>query len=252
MRYELAEVVGVTGIAVDTIRYYQSVGLLHPPAHQGRLAIYDDSHLDRLRLVRSMSAKGLPLKVIAMLLARGERPESDQALLLALEKETTVPRYGGAELAQMLGVPRALVALVEHSGVAEAFRQEDGSIRYSEADLQSARGALKLLEHGMPARKLLGLAIRHDRATRKTIDEAIDLFDDYVRKRGAPRGEADPEAVADAFKELLPAVTALVAHHFQRVLIARALRRLKQSGEHQTLEVANRAASELRFRLRLQ
>lgn len=252
MRYSLAELVEKSGLAVDTIRYYQSIGLLHRPVHEGRLAIYDDSHVDRLRLVRSMSGKGLPLKVIAMLLAKQERADSDQVLLLALEQETAEPRYNTTEMARLLGVPRALVTLIERSGLLEGLVREEGTIRYSEADLQSARGALKLLRNGIPVRKLLGLATRHDRAMRKSIDEAIDLFNDYVRQQDQGATEASPETVANAFKELLPVVTALVAHHFQRVLIARALRRLKRRGEHQALEVANRAASEVRFRLRWQ
>ncbi len=249
MKYQLAELVAQSGLSVDTIRYYQSIGLLHPPAHEGRIAVYDESHLDRLRLVKSMSAKGLPLKVIAMLLAKGERPESDRALLLAIEKDTSEARYSGAELARLLGVPRALVSLVERSGLVDALRQEDGAISYSEADLQTARGALKLIRRGIPVRRLLGLAIRHDRAIRKTADEAIDLFNEHVRK--ARKGtEPNPEEVAEAFRELLPAATALVAHHFQRVLVARALRRLERANEERALEVASRAASDLRLRVR--
>lgn len=250
MRYQLAELVAVSGFSVDTIRYYQSIGSLHPPIHEGRLAIYDDSHLDRLRLIRSMSAKGLPLKVISTLLAKGEHPQSDRALLLAIEKETTASCYTAAELAKMLGVPRTLIGLVERSGLLEALRQEDGSIRYSEAEVQTARGALKFVKRGIPLRKLMELALRHDRAVRKSVDDAIDLFNDYVRKRGGRQVDADPEQVAEAFRELLPVVTALVAHHFQRVLVARALRRLKRGKEHRALEIASRAASDLRLRLR--
>ena len=36
------------GVAVDTIRYYQSKALLEPPRRQGRVAWYDDGHLERL------------------------------------------------------------------------------------------------------------------------------------------------------------------------------------------------------------
>ena len=36
------------GVSVDTIRYYQSKGLLDPPRREGRVAWYDDGHLDRL------------------------------------------------------------------------------------------------------------------------------------------------------------------------------------------------------------
>lgn len=249
MTYPLNELVRLSGIPVDTIRYYQSIRLLPSPGREGRNAMYDDTHLDRLRLVKSMAARGFSLKVIGMLLEKSARADSDRALLTAIEEETALTGYDGEEAARKLGIPHALLASVERAGLAEAQEQPDGSTRYSEADLRAARGALKILGYGFPLTRLLALAVKHDRAIRRTVDDAIDLFDRYVRKHGHGR-EADPEAIARAFKEILPIVTGLVAHHFQRVLVNRALKRLKRSGEHEPLKVALRVASETRLGVR--
>jgi DNA-binding transcriptional MerR regulator len=251
MAYSLAEVVQQSGVPVDTIRYYQTIRLLPGPGRDGRNAVYDETHLDRLRLIRSMATRGLSLKVIAMLLEKGERTESDRALLTAIEEETAEPGYDSATAARQLGIPPALLASVERAGLAEAQEQPDGSKRYSDGDLRVARGALKILGYGFPLTRLLALAIKHDRAVRKTVDGAIDLFDQYVRKR-TRGGEAEADAVASAFKEILPVVTGLVAHHFQRVLVNRALKRLKKSGDHGPLRIALKVASETRLGVRWQ
>lgn len=249
MAYSLADVVQQSGVPVDTIRYYQTIRLLPGPGRDGRNAVYDDSHLDRLRLIRSMAGRGHSLKVIAMLLERGERTESDRALLTAIEEEAAEPGFDSASAARRLGVPHALLASVERAGLAEAQEQADGSRRYSEGDLRVARGALKILGYGFPLTRLLAVAVKHDRSIRKTVDGAIDLFDQYVRKR-TRSSEADPEAVTAAFKEILPLVTGLVAHHFQRVLVNRALKRLKKSGDQESLRTALKVASETRLGVR--
>jgi DNA-binding transcriptional MerR regulator len=161
-------------------------------------------------------------------------------LLGAVEQEAEDLRFSSADLAERTGVPEEVLALVERVGLVEG-EAEPGSGRYSHADLRAARAAVKLLRHGFPLTRLIRLGLKHDRAMRKTIDEAIDLFDDHVRKAGQDE-EADPEAIAHAFRELLPAVTAVVAHHFQRTLVNRALSRLKRSGERRAYNVALEAA----------
>ena len=57
------------------------------------------------------------------------------------------------------------------------------------------------------------------------------------------------EAVADAFREMLPIVVSLVAQHFHRLLVGRALARIKQSGDKKAFRVAQRTAGEVRLRL---
>jgi hypothetical protein len=50
----------------------------------------------------------------------------------------------------------------------------------------------------------------------------VELFDEHVRKPirdTAPDADGASARTVDAFRELLPAVTMLVSHHFRRVLL---------------------------------
>lgn len=250
MEYEVADLASAAGLSVDTIRFYQTGGLLPLPGRAGRKAVYTQEHLERLLLIRSMAAKGLSLKAIRLLLSReaGSDASSDTALLAALEEESGDAAYTSDDLARQLGVPAALIRSVEETGLAEGQETADGRRRYSEGDLAAARGAIRLLGFGFPLTKLLALAVRHDRAIRKTCDSAIDLFDDHVRKKRGP-DEENGEDVAKAFRELLPLVTAVVAHHFQRVLVNQAMRRLKKKGDASTLSFALKVASKTKLKV---
>src|SRR5271166_3945634 len=69
-----------SGLSVDTIRYYQSKGLLDPPRRAGRVAWYDDGHIDRLDRIRTLQQRGFTLATIARLVS-GDLDAADEALL---------------------------------------------------------------------------------------------------------------------------------------------------------------------------
>lgn len=245
--YSLPELVRASAFPVDTIRYYQSLGLLDGPRHRGRTAVYNDSHLKRLRLIRSMSARGIPLKVVKSLVNGPKKDGVDRALVAAVKEKAGEARYTSAQFADLLGVPKGLLDLVDSSELREALAGETGENLYSDVDLEAARGVMRLLEYGLPITRLLELAVKHHRAIGRTVDEAIELFNAYVRRR---RGEGESvEVVADAFREMLPIVVSLVAQHFHRLLVGRALKRIKQSGDKKILRLAQRTAGEVRLRL---
>jgi len=184
--------------------------------------VYDGTHLQRIERIQSLSARGVSLKGIADLLAHTEVTDSDQVLLAALERESAASHYAADEVATRLDIPRTLLAALERSGLVDSETGDPGRGRvYTDADLEVGKGAVKLLRYGFPITQLLGLALKHDRAVRKTVDAAIDLFDAHVARPA--RKDTPTRAVAEAFRDLLPVVTALVAHHFQRVLVNRAL-----------------------------
>ena len=60
-RDELAD---KTGLAVRTIRYYHSAGVLPQPLRRGRNVMYDASHLERLELIRELHERGLTIPAI--------------------------------------------------------------------------------------------------------------------------------------------------------------------------------------------
>ncbi len=242
----IAELAKQSRLPIDTIRYYQGLGLLDAPRRHGRIALYGDAHLKRLRLIRSMARRGLPLKVIKDLVARPAKRGMERALRSAVQEEADRSRYTSAEFAEMLGVPRGLLDLVEGCALREVLKDEAGAILYSDADLEAARGVMQILGYGIPVTRLLSLALRHHSAAAETVDEAIDLFNQYVR--GGER-DADPEAVAESFRAMLPLVVSLVGHHFYRLLVSRALARLRQSGDEQAFQMATREAASIRLPL---
>ncbi len=80
MELRVEELSAQAAVSVDTIRYYQSKGLLDPPRREGRIAWYGDGHLDRLSRIRSLQQRGFTLATIARLVS-GELDAADEALL---------------------------------------------------------------------------------------------------------------------------------------------------------------------------
>ncbi len=91
------------------------------------------------------------------------------------------------------------------------------------------RGALRLLEYGLPLGELLSLARDTNEAMVALAARAVELFDEHVRKpiRDTAGAEDAAAQLVQAFDALLPAVTNLVANHFRRVLLAEAEERLE-------------------------
>lgn len=63
---------------VQTVRFYESEGLLPEPARsEGNFRLYNDAHLQRLLFVRRCRAKDMTLDEIRRLLGFRDRPEMD-------------------------------------------------------------------------------------------------------------------------------------------------------------------------------
>jgi DNA-binding transcriptional MerR regulator len=235
MRYRVEELAATAGVRVDTIRFYQTKGLLPPPRREQRAGVYSQEHLAVLRRIRGYQSQGHSLAVIKRLLSGGQSRSRTDALLAAVVEQSGEHALTRAQLASRSGVPEPLLASLEAAGLLEPVTV-DGEARYGEADLQMARAGLAILQAGFPLQELLRLAIQHAKHTRQSVDSAIVLFDRYVRK--AEKSAHAARDVTDAFRELLPAATTLVALHFQRTLLNRALERLRQRGDREALEAA--------------
>ena len=233
MRYRVEQLAAACGVSVDTIRYYQSRGLVPAPIREGRLAWYDDRHAERIREVRVLRGKGLTLAAIQRVLGDGADPaDADLARAVADARggETTEDELLTLdEFADRSGVPASLIQAVEREGI-ELGRVENGEARYTAADIDMVRGALRLLEYGLPLGELLALARDTNQAMVALASRAVELFDEFVRKPirdTAASDEAAATQLVEAFDALLPAVTNLVANHFRRVLLDRAEERLE-------------------------
>jgi len=246
MQYKVEELAAATGIRVDTIRFYQAKGLIPAPSREGRHAIYGAPHLARIRQIRSLLGEGFSLAQIQRVPAPDSEPlasapprqpgANPDALLHALAQERGGDRsFGRVELARHAGIPEELVDAAQLAGLLEPT-QRDGEELFSSVDLEMLENGLAILGAGLPLAEFLALATEHDQNIRAVSERGIDLFDDHVRKV-ASDGD-DPEVVAQAFRDLLPRLTRLVALHFQRTVVSRAMERLRAKGKGAALERA--------------
>jgi DNA-binding transcriptional MerR regulator len=254
MKYRVDELAARCGISVDTVRFYQTKGLLPPPERRSRVAWYGPEHLERLRRIRDLKGKGFTLISIRRLL-EGELDKADEALVEALagpvpgESESDNEEFFTAEeLAARIGVSPALVHAIEREHLLEP-RIRNGIPQYTSADAAAASAGLSLLESGLPLSELLALAHEHDQSARRTAENAVEMFDKYVRGPIRESADSDEEAatqLVEAFRKMLPATVALVAHHFRRVLLATAQARIEKVGAEPEIK-AVRSESEKRL-----
>ncbi len=74
----LAELSEQSGVPGRTIRYYIARGVMPGPLKAGRDAAYGAGHLERLKAIEELQARGLTLMEIARQLAGGPRREALQ------------------------------------------------------------------------------------------------------------------------------------------------------------------------------
>ena len=235
MRYRVDQLAAACDVSVDTVRYYQSRGLLPQPDREGRVAWYGDEHAARIREIRTLQTKGLTLAAIRRVLT-GELGPADADLAAAVaaargESGDETELLDLEAFATRSGVPASLIQAVEREGI-RLGRVVDGEERYTEGDIDLVRTALRLLEFGLPLPDLLGLARDADAAMRGLAERAVELFDEHVRKPiRDTAGDDDVAAtqMVEAFGELLPAVTQLVSHHFRRVLLETAEEHIEEA-----------------------
>ncbi len=225
------------GVSVDTIRFYQKRGLLDPPLRQGRIALYGLAHAERLGRIKELQAMGLTLAVISKVLS-GELDDADLPLAAVVararvqgEAQLTLLTLG--ELAERSGVPVELIEAVVRDGLLVA-RWVEGVQYFTDVDIGVVEAGLQLLGAGIPLPELMALARLHDRAARDTAEAAVKLFDVHVRqplRQATLSPDERAEQLVESFNKLLPAASALVSHHFRRVLLEIAQAHLESVGE---------------------
>jgi DNA-binding transcriptional MerR regulator len=236
VRYRVEQLATACEVSVDTVRFYQARGLLPLPDKEGRVAWYRPEHVDRIREIRALQRQGLTLAAIRRVVD-GELGLADAGLAAAVAAERG--ESGDGELlsldafASASGVPASLIQAVEREGI-RIGHEVGGETKYTSGDIELVRTALRLLEFGLPLGDLLALAGEADRSLRGLADRAVELFDEHVRKPIRDTAPDPVEASArtiEAFRELLPAVTLIVSHHFRRVLLEVAEEHIDAPGE---------------------
>jgi DNA-binding transcriptional MerR regulator len=162
--YRLDDLAHAAGTTVRNVRAYAERGLLPAPRRVGRLNVYDDTHLARLRLIGRLLERGYAVAHIADFIAAWEGGH-DLGQTLGLEAALLAPASGelaeelsADELAALFGGPADGPNLAHAIELGLLSRMDDG--RYRAHRPRLLRTGAELLSIGMPLTDVLDLAAR--------------------------------------------------------------------------------------------
>lgn len=216
--YSVDELAAAAGIPTRTVRHYQSEKVLHPPEKHGRVAVYRDEHLERLRLIAQLQDRGLSLKAIREALRDAEQGRLSLEDWLGLGEqlrrpwsEDTPDLVGEDELARRLeGRRPGLRSELVESGL---LREQPGlPPTYLVPSPGLLEVALRLEAAGIDLRLSTSAAILMRKHLRRTAD---DLVAHFFRHAGDGFGR-DAGSLAEALEALRPLSTEAMRLIFTR------------------------------------
>jgi DNA-binding transcriptional MerR regulator len=161
--YRIDELARLSETNVRNVRVYQDRGLLAPPRRDGRVGIYTDAHLARLRLIGQLLRRGYTFANIGELLTVWERG-GDLAEILDLESAVghpwsdEIPAYVTVDrLGEMFGAEVTADNLAR--AVTLGLLEPDGE-RYRVPSPRLLSAGAELVAAGMTLRAVLDLAGR--------------------------------------------------------------------------------------------
>lgn len=159
--YRIDDLARLAGTTTRNIRVYRDRGLLHPPLRVGRIALFNDTHLTRLRMITSLLDRGYNLAHVHEMLSAWEQ---------------------GKDVGDMLGLESAIAGSwatekPARMSVSEARQLVDDDAGF---DRMVGLGVIKLEADGHDAtivRPKLIEAFNEIRQYGVTIDKLIDLHE---------------------------------------------------------------------------
>ena len=224
--YTVDELARVAGTTVRNVRAYQDRDLLMPPQKRGRVGIYNDSHVARLKLIHHLLARGYTLANIQDLILAID-DGGDLRSILGLENAIGGPwsharpkTYSLPQLIKLFG-PQAPSSLSRLADLGLLERQGLSFVSRSPGMLDAAAATVR---EGIPARELLDVleeARPHfDAIARVLVEMVVRHLDRY--DQGALPPATDMPALVDAIWRLRPLSTVFVEHEILRALEAQS------------------------------
>jgi DNA-binding transcriptional MerR regulator len=196
--FTIDELAREAGTTVRNIRAYQERGILPPPRRQGRVGLYGEAHLARLKIIGSMLARGYTLANVGELVDAWEQGHN-VGDVIGLEAAVTSPwtdetptHLTAEQMLQLLGdVPDAkAMAMAVQLDVVRPVA--DGFIVPS---MKILNVAAALMREGVPLSDLLVVTAELRRRTEEIADGLVGLvirhvFDRYGKDSLPPADEA--------------------------------------------------------------
>ena len=233
IEYRIDELAREAGTTVRNVRAYQDRGLLPPPRRSGRVGLYTDAHLARLRLIGQLLERGYSLGNIAELISAWERGQ-DIGELLGLEAALVEPwsdevaiTISLVDLNELFGEDDDALREAVKLGLLEP--EEDERFRVPSPRLLHA-GA-ELVAAGIPLDAVLNHARQLARDTDRIAARFVGLVTSNVIEPygDRPFPKADVPRLTELLRRLRPLAEATVDAYLARAMEERMAREL---GEH--------------------
>ncbi len=209
--YRIDDLARAADTSVRNVRYYQDSGMLPPPRRQGRVAIYSDAHLARLRLITRLLERGYTAANITELASAWEQGR-DLSDVLGLERVVSgffsdeIPGFLTAgEIHELFASPEVesgLIDKVVHAGLATP----DGD-RYRIPSPRVLHALAELIKSGAPLGAVLELSGQLLRSIDDTVRGLISAIGDALlrdREQGWMPSTAELPEVAKLLKQVKP------------------------------------------------
>jgi len=185
--YTVDELAQRTRTTVRNIRAYQDKGVLPPPEKRGRLGVYGDRHISRLKLINNLLDRGFSTSNIIEL-TNAWLDGRDLGDILGLEHALTnafssePPRYFSLpELLKMFGLGAAKKSLIEDAVELNLLKRK--GLKFIAESPSLVEAGAELVKLGMPFDELMDLLrlLRGNvqRAAENLVEVAFLRFDTF-------------------------------------------------------------------------
>lgn len=237
--YRIEELAVVARTTVRSVQSYRNKGLLAPPRRQGRIALYDDSHVERLVLIADLIDRGYSLNAIGELLA-GLHEGRDISDLLGVEAAASAPveptlilnrhdleaLIGGDDDAIRTAVELEVLDVVDEHA-------EPGREQYLLRSPQLFQAGMELVAAGVPLEAVLAEGVRVKADVDRIAQRFVQLIFDHLVEDGAVSSAVDADSLTDLVARLRPLAEqvvdgymAITIDHHTRAALAEQLDQL--------------------------
>jgi DNA-binding transcriptional MerR regulator len=252
--YRIDELARLAGTTVRNVRAYQDRGLLPPSRREGRVALYSNVHLARMKVIVQLLERGYTLANIRELVSAWESGQNVgdllglEAVIAAPWTEEPPTLMSVEELTALFGedaVEPELVEMVLQAGLIEVYQRgnDQSPDIFLIPNPRLLRVGAELVAAGIPLQAVLRLGLE----LRDRIDEVarsfVDLVVDHVF---VPVGEPIPASEVPRLTEVVARLRPLAARavdaelaesmerHVQAELRARLARLIEVSATSRT------------------
>ncbi|MBM7365512.1 MerR family transcriptional regulator [Gordonia hydrophobica] len=199
--YRIDDLARAAGTTTRNVRGYQDRGLIPRPVRRGRIAIYGDEHLAKLRVINDLLARGFTMTHIGEFFTRVQTGD-DIAESLGLREavsrpwsQTATETVSADALFDRLNTSDPqLLGMLEEFGLIEPIGDDESPAQYEIKDVETIEAYQRLMQIGVPLPYILGLQRQLDEdmgraartlvsAGRRAVTEG--RFDGWIPEKGA-------------------------------------------------------------------